>query len=215
MRFLILLAIVAIACSSPLVVTRNYVEQLKRTVEWEVEEYENNIFRGLTEEDVKSMLGYKPKDEQSFPQVEEVATPSQIDWSADKCDVGPKNQGNCGSCWAFAAVGSLSARCCLHATDQGWLSPQELVSCDKESEGCNGGDLESPVTYAQKNGGLVPEACYPYLAKNAPCPNKCKNGDEWKKAHVCKCDKPTACNGVAGIKACLATGPVTIGFYVC
>jgi cathepsin L len=198
-----------------LVVSRDYIQYLKRTVDWEVQEYEDNIFKGMTVDDVKTLLGWVPDNEDVYPQIEEVPTPAQLDWSGAKCDVGPQNQGKCGSCWAFAAAGSLAARCCLHATDHGWLSPQELVSCDKSGHGCNGGTLAGPVSYEQKNGGLVPEACYPYLAKDAPCPTKCKNGGDWKAAHVCKCASPKTCSGTNGIKSCLTYGPVTIGFMVC
>jgi hypothetical protein len=217
MKFILLLALVAIAySSSPLLVTREYTEYLKKTVDWEVEDYENNIFKGLTFEDAQDFLGWKPsKDDNEFPEVEPVSSPSEIDWSGASCDVGPQDQGHCGSCWAFAATGSLSARCCMHAKDNGWLSPQELVSCDKGSNGCSGGTLSSPVSYAQRMGGLVPNACFPYKAANSPCPNKCTSGGDWKKAHVCKCASPRSCSGTNGIVSCLSSGPVTIGFNVC
>jgi len=215
MRFVYLLFI-ACALASELLITKEYVEELKTPATWEVEEYEDNVFRGWTVEEAQSLLGWLPEDEvEMFPEVQHVKTPSQLDWSGANCDVGPQNQGKCGSCWAFAAAGSLAARCCLHATDKGWLSPQELVSCDKGSHGCRGGTLSSPVAYEQKNGGLVQEPCYPYKAADAPCPNKCVDGKDWKGAHVCKCSNPKSCSGTEGIKSCLSYGPVVIGFMVC
>lgn len=215
MKAFLLLALLATALCSELLVTREYVDYLKSTVSWEVEDYENNVFRGWTVEEAQSLFGWTPS-ENRFPNIDIPKNlPSEIDWSHANCDHGPQNQGRCGSCWAFAAVGSLASRCCLMAKDQGWLSPQELVSCDKKDSGCNGGGLEEPVEYEVANNGLVKEACFPYQAKDMPCPKKCVGGEDWKASHVCKCQNPRACQGTAGMKACLQSGPATLGFYVC
>lgn len=78
-----------------------------------------------------------------------------------------KDQGMCGSCWAFAKTASLES---AHALTNGVmldLSEQELVSCDKDSFGCNGGFLSS-FRYQIKNGqGL--EKDFPYKARNLTC----------------------------------------------
>ena len=217
MKSILILALIGGIFCSELLVTKEYVEQLKRTVSWEVEEYENNIFRDWTEDEVKSLLGLKSLEtEESFPEVDTSApTPAQISWKNANCDHGPKDQGHCGSCWAFAATGMLSDRCCLGGKDHGWLSPQELVSCDKGDSGCNGGYLDKPLNYISSVGGLVPDACFPYKAQNLPCPTKCADGKDWKSSHVCKCQGAQHCAGTAGIKSCLSGGPVTIGFMVC
>ncbi len=216
MRFIVVLALVAAVFCDELITTKEYVDYLKKTVSWEVQEYEDNIFRGWTVDEVKQMLGLNfHESDESFPEVEHVPTPSNINWAGADCDHGPKDQGHCGSCWAFAATGMLSTRCCLHSADKGWLSPQELVSCDRGDSGCNGGSLSAPINYFSSHGGLVPDACFPYKAQNLPCPSKCADGKDFKSAHVCKCANPMSCSGTNGIKACLKDGPVTIGFYVC
>jgi len=216
MRFIVALILISAVLCNELLVTREYVNYLKKAVTWEVEEYENNVFRGWTEDDAKNFLGLNSLDfEGNYPEVEHVATPSTINWAGANCDHGPQNQGQCGSCWAFAATGMLSDRCCLHSSDKGWLSPQELVSCDRGSSGCNGGSLTSPISYFQSHQGLVPDKCFPYQAKNVPCPAKCADGSDFKAAHVCKCTEPKSCSGTSGITSCLASGPVVIGFYVC
>ncbi len=218
---LLLASIRANEIEDELLVTKDYTEYLRKTVDWEVEDYDSNIFRGWTIEDARLFLGlrdFDPDDETAwdeFDQPPETPKPAMLSWMNAACDHGPQNQGQCGSCWAFAAVGMLSDRCCLHSKDQGWLSPQELVSCDKGSGGCNGGSLESPLKYFQTYGGLVPETCYPYKAKDEPCPMRCVDGHDWRSAHVCKCTTPYNCRGTAGITACLQSGPVPIGFYVC
>lgn len=209
------LALLAVAFCHEILVTQEYTDYLKRTVDWEVVDYEDNIFRGWTVDEVKSLLGYNGFEEFEGEPISEGVTPSSIDWSGANCDHGVKDQGRCGSCWAFAIVGMMSYRCCAVKGDHGWLSPQELVSCDKGNHGCQGGYLESPMRYIKNAGGLVKESCFPYKAANLACPGKCADGKDWKSAHVCHCTAYKTCGGGdAGMKACLAIGPTTFGFQV-
>ncbi len=214
--FLVLLGVFA-ACSEKMVVTKEYTDYLKKHVTWEVQEYEDNIFRGWTLDEAKNFLGLTDMnvDMEGAPQAEQVTLPGAVNWAGANCDHGVKNQGACGSCWAFAAAGMISDRCCIQSRDMGWLSPQELVSCDKRSYGCYGGSLTSPLTYMQQNGGLVPEACFPYNGQNSACPTKCASGAAWASSHVCKCNKVVNCYGTLGIKNCLMKGPVSVAFAVC
>lgn len=91
-----------------------------------------------------------------------------------------KNQGGCGSCWAFAANGALEAyinlyyNCILNMD----LSEQELVSCYKVDKngnpiGCSGGSPGGAIDYISEN-GIVLEECFPYSASNLSCENKCQ-----------------------------------------
>ena len=217
MKYKILLLLVVGAFCEEMLITREYEDYLRKRVSWEVEDYERNIFRGWTVEEAKSLLGLtSPELDNSLPEVEHsTRIPSQINWRGSGCDHTPLNQGSCGSCWAFATAGMLSDRCCILASDKGWLSPQELVSCDKGSLGCYGGSLSSPITYMQKNGGLVSLNCFPYHAQNVACPTTCTDGSSFASAHVCKCTSTVNCYGTLGIKNCLIKGPVPIAFTVC
>ncbi|MEY4630853.1 MAG: hypothetical protein RIQ81_973 [Pseudomonadota bacterium] len=77
-----------------------------------------------------------------------------------------KNQGSCGSCWAFAGVAAMeSALLKANAQDLD-LSEQELVSCDGESNGCGGG--WQPFGYMVKK-GIGAEAYFPYAGRNLSC----------------------------------------------
>ncbi len=216
MRFAIGLLLLAAVCCQEMLVTKEYVDYLKRHVTWEVEEYENNVFRGWTVEDAQSLLGLLPSEiDTSIPMVEEETLPASLSWAGSSCDHSPKNQGACGGCWAFASAGMLSDRCCIMSVDKGWLSPQELISCDKGSMGCSGGSLSSPIKYFQSKGGLVPDACDPYVGQNTQCPTKCNNGGAWATSHVCKCASVVNCYGTSGIQNCLKKGPTTIALSVC
>jgi C1A family cysteine protease len=199
--------ILAAALCEP--ITKEYIDYLKRHVDWEVTEYEENIFRGWTDEEFKDLLGWVESDVEAETAEEDVGPlPSAVSWKDDPCILPVRNQGSCGSCWAFAATGVLSDRCCKEGGKWGPLAPQELVSCDKGSKGCQGGSLESPFAYFKAN-GLVVEADFPYKAQTGSCPSDIKS-----KAHHCKCERKS-CAGEAGMKACLKDGPATYGFYVC
>ncbi len=78
-----------------------------------------------------------------------------------------KNQGSCGSCWSFSKTASLESAEALSNGKLSDLSEQELVSCDKQQYGCQGGFL-SDFDYQIKNGqGL--ETDFPYTASDSRC----------------------------------------------
>lgn len=218
MKSLLILCLAVVALTQEFVVTKEYVDYLKRHVTWEVAEYEDNIFRGWTIEEVSTLLGRIDGESEPVNQIEvdpDEVLPSSINWMelSANCIHSIRNQGHCGSCWAFSASSVVSDRCCLKKQDYGWLSPQELVSCDRMSHGCNGGYEDRALNYVGSN-GLVKEECFPYKAVNLACPTRCADGSNWKDAHVCKCQSRHTCNGPEAMAKCITTGPVTAGMYV-
>ena len=85
-----------------------------------------------------------------------------------------KNQGKCGSCWAFASTNALESFMRSQNYNITRLSEQELVDCSKENYGCNGGFMHKAFDFIIKNKGLVSNEDYPYKAITQKC-------------HVCKC----------------------------
>ena len=105
-------------------------------------------------------------------------TPSSFD-SRDEWPgcVGPiRNQGICGSCWAFAATTVLADRFCIQQAVHVLLSPQWLVSCDTTDSGCGGGSMADVWGYMSQM-GVPADACDPYTSgltnKNGQCDASC------------------------------------------
>ncbi|XP_042020413.1 vignain-like [Salvia splendens] len=95
--------------------------------------------------------------------------PPSVDWRAQGAVTGVKNQGSCGSCWAFSTVVGVEGINKIKSGELVSLSEQELVDCEQDNEGCNGGLMEHAFEYIKKQGGLATESIYPYTATDGNC----------------------------------------------
>jgi C1A family cysteine protease len=94
--------------------------------------------------------------------------PDQYDWSLQGAVSPVKNQGACGSCWAFSTVATIESQFFLKKKTHGNFSEQNLVDCETTSFGCSGGYLHTAFSYAQTK-GLMTQALYPYAARKSKC----------------------------------------------
>ena len=97
------------------------------------------------------------------------AAPDAWDWR-EKGYVSPvKDQGSCGSCWAFSTVGNLEGLYYKEKQTMVTLSEQMLVDCDTYDSGCNGGLVENTFTWLKENGGIMTDTDYPYKGRKGTC----------------------------------------------
>jgi len=131
-----------------------------------------NQFSALTEEEfISTYLGYIP---QSDNVVEEDGTDvhlGDVDWMSQGAVTPIKNQGQCGSCWAFSTTGGLEGLSKLAYGELKSFSESQLVDCSSSygNKGCQGGLMDNAFKFVKAK-GIVTEEEYPYEAKQ----NKCK-----------------------------------------
>ncbi len=110
-----------------------------------------NKFADWTPAEYKRLLGYKPfgvtKKYPVNPVETNISIPTSIDWR-DSGAVNPvKDQGQCGSCWAFSAVCGVESRYKIKSGTLFSLSEQQLVDCCSAGMGCGGGDEKTALEY--------------------------------------------------------------------
>ncbi|XP_059623930.1 cysteine proteinase mucunain-like [Cornus florida] len=140
-----------------------------------------NRFADLTNEEYRSIyLGTKTDAKRRFLKSKSASRryavrvgdrlPESVDWR-EKGAVAPvKDQGNCGSCWAFSTVAAVEGVNQIATGDLITLSEQELVDCDRSyNAGCNGGLMDYAFEFIISNGGMDSEDHYPYQGIDTKC----------------------------------------------
>merc|ERR1711915_161177 len=139
-----------------------------------LESYEvgENEFNDMTNEEFVSMMNglrYSETSERLNPVFSPSldSVPEKVDWREEGYVTGVKNQGQCGSCWAFSATGALEGATFAKTKQLVSLSEQNLVDCSMKwgNHGCFGGLMDFAFKYIRDNKGIDTEESYPYTAK--------------------------------------------------
>ena len=134
-----------------------------------------NVMADLTNDEFRAryVSGLLPKMKKSVhtEDLSGVNAPASVDWRAKGAVTPIKNQGQCGSCWAFSTVGATEGITQIKTGKLLSLSEQQLVDCSgpEGNQGCDGGLMDQGFQYIIDNKGIGSEAAYPYTAQDGTC----------------------------------------------
>jgi C1A family cysteine protease len=167
-----------------------------------------NHFADLTTEEFGAMYtGYNPQAKRDAPTAVFNAKdlPTSVDWRTQGAVTAVKNQGSCGSCWAFSTTGSLEGFYFINNKNLVAFSEQQLVDCDRDTDqGCNGGLMADALTYTAAN-GIESETDYPYKGVDGKCAYDSSKAYKVNKGYA----NVTVAN-VTAMKAALVNQPVSV-----
>src|SRR5690606_30643585 len=101
--------------------------------------------------------------------------PKSVDWVAKNAVTEVKNQGNCGSCWAFSAIGCIEGAYAIKTGELKEFSEQMLVDCDGADYGCQGGLMTTAFDWVMNKGqGVCSRQDYEYTSGDTRKEGECK-----------------------------------------
>jgi len=133
--------------------------------------------------------------------------PESIDWREMGVITEVKNQGGCGSCWAFSGTGAMEAAHAIKTGNLVTLSEQNIIDC-YVGNGCRGGTPWNAMAYGVKH-GVDTQASYPYQAKDGQCRFKPEKVGATFKGQVAVKRNETLEKQVVG-----TIGPVSVSIHV-
>lgn len=167
-------------------------------------------FSDLSPEEFKKFyLGYIPSNKTKVYVDVKLDGPvaNDIDWISKGAVTSVKDQGRCGSCWAFSATAAIESYAEIAGKGLKELSAQQINSCDKRDGGCNGGNTETAYEYVKGAGGIETERDYPYTSGGGST-GSCKF-DSGKIA-ITITGYHSVSRGESSLKTALNAGPTSV-----
>jgi C1A family cysteine protease len=182
-----------------------------RKLEWVAEK---TIISDLPEDQIKARLGAvlemqgeKDTVHVSVPTV----PPSHFDWRELNKVSSVKDQGNCGSCWAFSMVAALESLALIKSVSPVLdCSEQFLVTYDITNFGCNGGGLGRAARFLDQQ-GTIDERCLEYRADDNFLPLPCRN---WGDSRIGITSSSWVVHSVESMKEAVYETPIAATFLV-
>ncbi|KNA18262.1 hypothetical protein SOVF_072600 [Spinacia oleracea] len=173
-----------------------------------------NEFADLTHKEFKNKyLGLKVAENRNVDSSEDFTyrdvtnIPKSVDWRKKGAVAPVKNQGACGSCWAFSTVAAVEGINQIVTGNLSSLSEQQLVDCDISNNGCSGGLMDNAFKFIVTNGGLHKEEDYPYLMEEGTCETK----KEQMEVVTINGHRDVPQNDEASLLKALAHQPISVG----
>jgi len=125
----------------------------------------HNLFSDKTFAEMKKLNGYVagPLRASNAVTLDESNLAASVDWRSKNAVTPVKNQAQCGSCWAFSTTGAVEGADAIKTGSLKSFSEQQLVSCSKQNNACNGGLMDYAFQYI-KTAPLELESNYPYTS---------------------------------------------------
>jgi len=157
---------------------------INKFADWTPEEFSKRLL-GRTDGNWSAM---KRKYPTSYSFEEQKAKTDSVDWCAQGACTPVKDQGQCGSCWAFGGTEMVESDFFLRFGTLHDLSTQQPTSCDTLCGGCNGGNAVAAWQYIAANGGQDSAESYPYVSGTT------------QQTGICKSSVVTPANYQAGVE---------------
>jgi C1A family cysteine protease len=167
-------------------------------------------FADLTTEEFKSryLTSRPPVVDDKERVVLDVPRAKAVDWRSQGVLTPTKDQGQCGSCWAFSATAAIESFAKIAGKPLTVLAPQQIVSCDKVDGGCQGGWPHNAYDYVKGAGGMETENAYPYTSGRTGQTGNCQF-DRSKIAYTLT-GYTSVAQGESHLESALNVGPVSV-----